>query len=197
MSTKAFTFPEDSVVIEGGTEGDYDPKEQELKQPFADIKWDFCFSTELWKTYKDNRIQMQDLKCIKYFEEGVLAEKNIKMIPKKVGGIYFYVIKNPIIPDYSIACMYVGRARYTKYENLRQRARSHYADYKKRQENERLIRLFDIYKDYVYYLFLPIQATNDEIDDIEDRLINALTLPCNKEYPSVSIRRTLSMYNYS
>ncbi len=195
--SKAFTFPEEAEEKKGITECDYDPSEQELTQPFADIKWNFCFSTDLWKAYKDERIQLQNLQCIKYFEAGELSKKNIKKIPNTSGGIYFYVLKNPILPDYSVACMYVGRARYTESENLRKRAQSHYADYKSGKENERLIRLFNIYKDYVYYLFLPVHETNDVIDNIEKRLINALTLPCNKDYPSVKIRRTLSMYNYS
>lgn len=93
--------------------------------------------------------------------------------------------------------MYVGRALYTKHENLRARARSHFYQYNRGEENERLARLYDEWAKYVYLLYIPMEEDNDTISKAEKELINALTPPCNKDYPSANIRRKLSAFQYS
>lgn len=80
--------------------------------------------------------------------------------------------------------------------NLKVRAKSHYNNYRRHEENERLERVFDYWKPYVYISYLPIEE-NDVIDLVEQQLIMALTPPCNKAYPSPQVRRKLSAFQYS
>jgi len=134
-----------------------------------------------------------DNTLIDYYKN--LSEE-VKQLPNDKGGIYLYVIENCVIPNSGSYIMYVGRARCTQNENLRNRAKSHFKQYVRHEENERLERLFDKWKPYIYLLYLPIDG-NDEIDLVEDELIIALTPPCNKEYPSPKIRKKLSAFNYS
>lgn len=163
------------------------------------MTWTFCLSTELWEKYNSRKssVNIANLMKIKYFNDDTrkLSEE-VDKLPNNKGGIYLYVIENPIIPNSGSYIMYVGRARKTASESLKKRAKSHYAQYIRHEENERLERLFDNWWSYIYFIYVPIDE-NDEIDLIEDELITALTPPCNKEYPSPQIRKKLSAFNYS
>lgn len=164
------------------------------------MTWPFCLSTELWQKHRDRKssVDLSKIKKIKYFDEyGTKLSTEVNQLPRDKGGIYLYVIENSIIANAGSYIMYVGRARITDNENLQNRAKSHYSQYLRHEENERLERLFDNWKPYIYFLYLPIEGGNDQIDLVEDELIVALTPPCNKEYPSPKIRKKLSAFNYS
>lgn len=171
-------------------------KKIDVNQNLNDMIWPFCLSTELWENYENRKsvIDLQRMRKIKYFEGEQLSD-DIDAMPADKGGIYIYMIQNPVIPDCGTYIMYVGRARKTANQNLRNRAKSHYSQYIRHEENERLERLFDHWKKYLYLLYLPIEG-NDEIDLAEDELILALAPPCNKKYPSPKIRRKLSKIFY-
>lgn len=162
--------------------------------------WHFCFSVELWEDYlkKKHDIDFTKMKRIPYFDENSESlSKEIKSIPNKMGGIYIYSLENPIAPDNGRHIMYVGRAFKTSNQSLRARARSHFYDYQRGDENERLTRLYDGWAKYVFFYYLPIDDSNDVISDIEEDLIVHLLPPCNKDYPSVPIRKKLSAFQYS
>ena len=174
-------------------------KRIDVVQEMQLMTWTFCLSTELWEKYSERKssVNLVELKKIKYFSDtGTELSEEVKQLPNDKGGIYLYVIENCVIPNSGSYIMYVGRARCTQNENLRNRAKSHFKQHVRHEENERLERLFDKWKPYIYLLYLPIDG-NDEIDLVEDELIIALTPPCNKEYPSPKIRKKLSAFNYS
>lgn len=174
-------------------------KRIDVVQEMQLMTWTFCLSTELWEKYSERKstVNLVELKKIKYFSDtGTELSEEVKQLPNDKGGIYLYVIENSVIPNSGSYIMYVGRARSTENESLRNRAKSHFTQYVRHEENERLERLFDKWKPYIYLLYLPIDG-NDEIDLVEDELIIALTPPCNKEYPSPKIRKKLSAFNYS
>lgn len=165
----------------------------------AESRWTFVINTELWEDYlsENHEVDWSKLVKIPFFanNSSVLSDE-VKKIPNNCGGIYIYSLENPIIPAHGNYIMYVGRARLTKYENLRQRAKSHFSDYQRGDENERLTRLYDGWAKYVYFSYVPID-TNEAIDKAEKDLIVHLCPPCNKDYPSVSIRKKLSAFQYS
>lgn len=161
--------------------------------------WKFCLSAELWDNYLKNPHDIDFNKRIKipYFngDSNTLSEE-VSKIPK-IGGIYIYTLENPIVPESGSHIMYVGRALYTKNENLRERAKSHFYQYRRGDENERLTRLYDDWANYVYFTYIPISKENDVISTVEKELIVHLLPPCNKDYPSVKIRKKLSAFQYS
>lgn len=174
-------------------------KKIDVVQNLQSMTWAFCLSTELWeKCINDSVItNLKLMKKIKYFEDSnrQLSEE-VNELPNDRGGIYIYSIENSLVPTLGSYIMYVGRARKTESENLRNRVKSHFSQYKRHEENERLERVFENWKQYVYLSYLPIDG-NDVIDLMEDRLIMALTPPCNKEYPAPKVRRKLSAFQYS
>ena len=174
-------------------------KKIDVVQNLQSMTWEFCLSTELWEKYVNDSfvVDLNQMKKIKYFDDNSnkLSEE-VNNLPNDSGGVYIYSIENGIFPFLGSYIMYVGRARKTKLENLRTRAKSHFSQYKRHEENERLERLFDNWEQYVYLSYLPIEG-NDMIDLVEDQLIMALTPPCNKEYPAPKVRRKLSAFQYS
>jgi len=177
-----------------------DIKKIDVEQDLQSMTWPFCLSTELWKKYNEHThsVDLHSLRKIKYFgnDESELSEQ-VSGLPEDIGGIYLYVIENSVIPIAGSYIMYVGRARKTNSENLKKRAKSHFYQYRRHEENERLERVFDKWNQHLYFLYLPVNESDDIIDLIEDELILALTPPCNKDYPSPKIRRKLSAFNYS
>lgn len=174
-------------------------KKIDVVQELHLMTWPFCLSTELWKKYEERKsmVDLAQIKKIKYFNENHDAlSDDVNQLPSDKGGIYLYVVENSVVPFSGSYIMYVGRARNTESESIKDRAKSHYYKYMRHEENERLERLFDMWKSYIYLLYLPIEG-NDMIDLVEDELIVALTPPCNKEYPSPIIRKKLSAFNYS
>lgn len=170
----------------------------DVVQNLHEMTWAFCLSTELWEKIKElpPSIRLDQMRKVKYFasDNYSLAEE-IEYLPEDKGGVYIYSIENDLVPLGSYI-MYVGRARKMEKHNLKVRAKSHYDQYRRHEENERLERVFDHWKPYVYISYLPIEG-NDMIDLVEKQLILALTPPCNKEYPSPQIRRKLSAFQYS
>ncbi len=177
-----------------------DVKNIDVVQSLNDMMWRFCLSTELWELYVGEKhdISFDDGIKIPFFDgDSAKLSEEVKKIPNDKGGIYIYVLENPIVPDTGRYIMYVGRALFTKTENLRARVRSHFYQYKRADENELLIRLYDNWAKYVYLIYIPMDEDNDTIGRIEDELIVTLTPPCNKKYPSVKIKKKLRAFQYS
>lgn len=173
-------------------------KKIDVVQNLRDMTWAFCLSTELWGKIRmlPPSIDLNQMRKVKYFDsDNYSLSKEIDELPTRQGGIYIYSIENTLFP-FGSYIMYVGRARKTEKHSLKARARSHYYKYLNHEENERLERLFDNWKPYVYISYLPIDG-NEIVDVVEKQLITALTPPCNKEYSSPQIRRKLSAFQYS
>lgn len=171
----------------------------DVVQNLQSMTWEFCLSTELWEKGHIDLIisNLKDMKKIKYFGEkdGELSA-DINKLPNDKGGVYIYSIESNVLPALGSYIMYVGRARKTEEFSLQARAKSHFTKYKRHEENERLERVFDGWKQYIYLSYLPIEG-NEKIDLIEEQLILALTPPCNRKYPSPKIRKKLSAFQYS
>lgn len=172
----------------------------DVVNPIGESIWRFCFSAELWEDYlnESHEIDISKMKKIPYFDgdSSTLSEK-IKEVPNNKGGIYIYTLENPIAPDHGRHIMYVGRARKTNNMSLRARAQSHFYQYQRGDENERLSRLYDGWAKYVYFSYIQMDSDNDVIEKVEKDLIVHLLPPCNKDYPSVKIRKKLSAFQYS
>ncbi len=174
-------------------------KKIDVVQNLQSMTWPFCLSTELWRKCTNDSfvVDLNHMKKIKYFADNSnKLSKEVDNLPNDSGGVYIYSIENGILPFLGSYIMYVGRARKTNSENLRARAKSHFNQYKRHEENERLERLFDNWEQYVYFSYLPLDQ-NGMIDLVEDQLIMALTPPCNKEYPAPKVRKKLSAFQYS
>lgn len=151
----------------------------------------FSLSPTLWGDvdYINNFFGNIDIQSIKYFNEDCSAiNDQIKMLPNNKGGIYFFILKHPVIPGISSHIMYIGRARITKHQNLRKRCREYFSNYYKKNTNRNHIRqMLENWDDHLYLNFIELD-NNEIIDNIEKKLINSFLPPYNRAIPSAKIK---------
>lgn len=166
--------------------------------PFDDIKTDilshtieFTFSPSLWidSNYINSFFDRLNMSSIKYFNNDCSGiNEEISNLPNNKGGIYFFILKNDVLPNLSSHIMYIGRARNTEHQNLRKRCREYYNRYynnpRERGHIYTMLRSWDKHL-HLYYIELD---DNDEIDSIEKKLINNILPPFNHDIPSATIR---------
>ena len=175
-----------------------DTKNVDVVRSLGDYKWNFLLCTELWEKYisENHQIDFANMQKIQFFDgSSASLSSEVDNIPNDKGGIYFYVLENPFVPEFGKYIMYVGRAHKTAYASLRQRAKSHYSDFVNARENSSLARLYSDYAPYVRFHYVPVDG-NDVIDKVEEELIVSLTPPCNDKIPSVRLRQKMRAFQY-
>ena len=167
--------------------------------PFEDLKTDWNNHTinfTLFPTLWVDSIDINDffshhtIYNIKFFNEDCSAiNSDISTLPDNRGGIYFFILKNDILPELSSHIMYVGRAHFTTHQNLRKRCREYftkyYKDYTKRPH---IYTMLNNWCKNLYLYFVELED-NDEIDEIEKKLINNLIPPFNHDIPHVDLKK--------
>lgn len=74
---------------------------------------------------------------------------------------------------------YIGRAKKTKYQNLRKRI----SEYAREKERLKIVNMKRFWSPYLYVQYLPLPLESNEcIDELEKELIKAI-LPPLDEYP--------------
>lgn len=175
-----------------------DAKNVDVVRSLGDYKWMFLLCTELWEKFisETHIVDFKNMQKIKFFDgTSSKLSSEVDRIPNDKGGIYFYVLENPCVPEMGRYIMYVGRARKTVNANLRQRAKSHFSDYKNKKENTLLARLYSDYAPYVIFQYIPLDG-NDVIDQVEEELIVSLTPPCNAQIPSTRLHEKMRAFQF-
>lgn len=117
----------------------------------------------------------------KYFvDETNRISPEISKVPNDCGGIYSFLIKPNVIPDIHLYLAYIGRAKKTKYQNLRKRI----SEYAREKERLKIVNMKRFWSPYLYVQYLPLPLESNEcIDELEKELIKAILPPFNDEYP--------------
>jgi hypothetical protein len=134
-------------------------------------------------------LHIEDMQEIKYMQYDMCHySEELKEMPEDSGGIYFFYIKNPIIPDMINYLVYIGRAKYTQDQNLKKRCREYFYDYKNVKDNDsdRVQTVRSMIKKWGNYLYLKYIKLNDNniIDSLESLLINNIRPPFNSQIPT-------------
>jgi len=151
----------------------------------------------LWSKFDHSNIDLNFNKwtSFKYLNEnGDDFNTDITLLPKSSGGLYMFYIKCPIIPGITEYPVYIGRAMFTKGQNLEKRCREYYQKYSRSDERPKITRMFKYWKNELYLCFVPLDNNND-IEDFEKQLINSLKLPFNDDIPDVEIRQAVKAFN--
>lgn len=173
--------------------------------PFEDLKDDwrnhtikFTLSPTLWtdSAYINDFFSRHTIHHIKFFNEDC-SEINsaIKKLPTEKGGIYFFILKNDVLPELSSHIMYIGRSHCTASQNLRKRCREYftkyYKDYSKRPH---IYTMLNSWCKNLYLYFIEL-TDNTEIDEIEKKLIINIIPPFNHDIPHVDLKRVRTAVN--
>lgn len=133
-------------------------------------------------------------KEIKYFDSsGTKLSPNISQVPTNKGGIYIFIIKTDVIENITNYPIYVGRARYTRYHNLRTRVRKYSTEYIRNDYRPKVVRFIDTYKNYLFLQYLEM-TDNKLIEKLEARLIDAILPPFNDSIPNIKYRRAIKAF---
>ena len=173
--------------------------------PFEDLKNDwnnhtikFTLSSTLWvdseeiNTFFSNHIMHN----IKFFNADCSAiNDDINQLPNNNGGIYFFILKNEVLPDLSSHIMYIGRAHNTNSQNLRKRCRVYFNKYYKNYgDRPHIHAMLNNWCKNLYLYFVEL-SDNDEIDEIEKKLINNIIPPFNHDIPHTTIKKVRTAMN--
>lgn len=132
----------------------------------------------------------KNIEHIKFFNDDCTEINNaIQSLPNDAGGIYFFILKNDILPNLSSHILYIGRARYTNKQNLRKRCREYFSVYYKEEtKRQHIYRMLKTWGSCLHLHYLPLND-NDEIDHFEKLLLNNIQPPCNIDIPCTKIKR--------
>ncbi|MBD1395244.1 hypothetical protein [Mucilaginibacter glaciei] len=151
----------------------------------------------LWDPGEFSKIDL-DLKnwtTFKYLnDDGSDFNADIKLLPQNSGGIYMFSIKCPVIPGMTDFPVYIGRALYTKGQNLEKRCKEYFQKYARSGERPKITRMFHYWAHDLHLNFMPLED-NQEIANHEKFLINALLLPFNDQIPDMETRQAVKAFN--
>lgn len=159
----------------------------------------YLMMPEYWDRFdvSDLPVDISNWGCIKMFNDSCDdLNTETSNIPSDHGGIYVYVIKPPVIPSCGEYIMYIGKATKTQKENLQGRVRSYRSELGEHYRRDKIHRMFKKWGKYVYVRFLSVPGSAETIELLEDRLIEALTPPCNSLIRNPTIKHAVNAFNY-
>jgi hypothetical protein len=124
---------------------------------------------------------------IKYLNDQNELSDEIKNLPNDYGGIYVFFIQGINLPFCERYLVYVGRAQFTKTENLRSRVKSYLNESKKQNGRDSIKNMFKYWKKYLYIRYFKLQD-NELIKQGESALIKAILPPFNTEITNYKIK---------
>lgn len=168
------------------------PPFENLQQDWNNHTIKFTLSPTLWIDSVDINtfFSHHTIHNIKFFNEDCSAiNSDITNLPTDKGGVYFFILKNDVLPELSSHIMYVGRAHSTHHQNLRKRCREYFTKYyKDHTERPHIYTMLNNWCKNLYLYFIEL-TDNDKIDEIEKKLINNLIPPFNHDIPHVDLKR--------
>lgn len=165
---------------------------------FPGFKKSFYLIPELWEKFKIddlNNVDFSKWKNIKIMNESGEFSDELKKIPNRYGGIYVYCIAPSTIPGCGSYIAYVGMASKTPNENLRKRVQSYQGELGEGYRRDRIHNLFVRWGKYIYVHYLPMEADNKTIEELETRLIGCLVPPCNPEIRDAAVKRKVKAFS--
>ena len=147
------------------------------------ILWQLTFEMNIdkWDTMNEaiKTTVSTGWESIKYLnEDGTAVNKDITKVPNDCGGVYIFLLKPDKIPYLHRYIMYIGRARKASSFSLRQRCSRYISD-----TRPKVRRMIKRWGKELYLFYLPINDTDDFIDQVERELLRIVIPPCNSNIP--------------
>lgn len=149
----------------------------------------------LWDKWDlDLDLEFSSWTVIKYLNyDGTDFSDEINQVPKSSGGLYLFFIKCKTISGLTEFPLYIGRAQYSNHQNLRKRVREYFTTFFRNDERPKITRMFKYWAPELFLAF-KIVDENDEIIDLEKRIINSLLLPMNDKIPDTITSQAIKAF---
>lgn len=149
----------------------------------------FLINPKLWVDIDEiNKYITRFDKEIKYVRDDLSDYSNdLNHLPTDKGGIYFFFIKPPLNLTDIQYLVYIGRAKYTKNQNLKKRCREYFYDFQNvHKDDSRTLKIKKMITRWGKYLYLKYVEFDDNelIDSLETLLINNIRPPFNDFIPN-------------
>jgi len=118
---------------------------------------------------------------------------DIRIVPNNCGGLYLFSIECPVLEGVTSFPVYIGRAQLTPNQNLRKRVREYFTTFARQQERPKVTRMIKYWGADLTISFLPLD-NNNQVVDLEERLINSLLLPFNDQIPNKEIQQAVNAF---
>lgn len=161
------------------------------------FKKPFILMPELWERFKYDDLPEVDFTNwgkVKILDEDGNFSADLKNIPNEYGGIYIFCVVPNIIAECGSYILYIGMATKTDYENLRDRVKSYKTQMDEDYKRHRIHNMFSLWGDYMVVYYLPIDASVEVIQTLEDRLIACFVPPCNSDIRDVEVKRKVKAF---
>lgn len=150
----------------------------------------------LWEKFNlpGFNLEFKNWQSIKYLNQnGDNFGDGIKKVPSNCGGIYLFYIKCNIISGITEYPLYIGRAQFTKNQNLRKRVKEYYQHFCKNEERPKITRMFKYWAKELHLAYF-ILDNNANVVDLERQLINSLLFPMNDEIPEQRTKNAIKAF---
>lgn len=149
----------------------------------------YKISPLLWEKWDlDIDLNFNKWTIIKFLNDtGDNFNDDIKKVPNKSGGLYLFFVKCNTISGITEFPLYIGRAQLTKNQNLRKRVREYFTKFFREDERPLITKMFKYWSKDLHLAYIEIEE-NDDIIDLEKKIINSLLLPMNNEIPDKETR---------
>ncbi len=131
---------------------------------------------------------------IKYLNANADAfDAEVENVPNNTGGLYMFYVKCEIISGITEYPLYIGRAQLTQHQNLKKRVKEYFQKYSKSNERPKITKMFNYWASELYLAYISLDD-NNEINDLEKKLINSLLLPMNTKIPDTEISQVINAF---
>jgi excinuclease UvrABC nuclease subunit len=166
-------------------------EEIDIIDSLKDTKIHFWVNPKLWDEFDEEIYTLvnRNWQEVKFLDDNMERHPQTNELPNNCGGIYIFLAKPNKVPNSHLYLMYIGRAYYSRGQNLKKRCLEYI-----NPERPKIKRLVKGWGKYLYIRYLPIEG-NDIIDQIEKELINKILPPFNDFIPDKTIRGAVKAFD--
>lgn len=159
-------------------------------------KLSFNLSNELWQKWdiKEFDLNFNNWQKTKYLNDlNNDFNDDINEIPNNKGGLYMFYLNCRTIIGITEMPLYIGRAQLTDNQNLKKRVKEYFQKFSKNNERPKITKMFKYWAEDLYLAYYILDE-NEDVINIEKKLINSLLLPMNDEIPDQEIRQAVKAF---
>ncbi len=139
-------------------------------------------------------ISFENWIAFKYLNDSIDGfNPEIENVPENRGGLYLFYAKCPIVSGMTDFPFYIGRALLTEHQNLKKRVKEYFSKFSKDDERPKITKMFKYWSEDLYLAYFVLEE-NDDVIDLEKKLINSLLLPMNDQIPDQEIRQAVKAF---
>lgn len=149
-----------------------------------------------WNAFNSSGLDLSFNKwnAVKYLNtSGTAINPSVNSLPNSSGGLYMFFVKCPIISGITEYPLYIGRAQFSKTQNLRKRVKEYFQHYARNSERPKITKMIRYWGSELFVAYYPL-PNNILITTLEEELINSTLFAMNDKIPSTTISQAIKAF---